>query len=132
MTERKQPGMAFWASVVMVGLLVVAYPLSVGPAEWLDDRGHLPSWAEKPVAVIYAPLNWIVQHSDAARTAAKWYIGLWVDLSDDAGSRGLPVARTAIANPAFSLVPATQESWLFLRGWREGLQRLFTRIAAVR
>ncbi len=29
--SRKQPGMAFWATVVVVAMLV-AYPLSMGPA----------------------------------------------------------------------------------------------------
>jgi hypothetical protein len=29
MTDRKKPGMAFWATVVLVAAL--AYPLSIGP-----------------------------------------------------------------------------------------------------
>jgi hypothetical protein len=31
MTNRKQPGVAFWATVVVVAVLV-GYPLSFGPA----------------------------------------------------------------------------------------------------
>jgi hypothetical protein len=83
--DPKKPGVAFWASVVVLAVLMVAYPLSVGPVQWLDDRGQLPSWADKPIAVVYAPLDWIIQHSDAARMAAEWYIGLWVD-DDEAGT----------------------------------------------
>ena len=31
MTDRKKPGVAFWATVVVV-VVLVAYPLSFGPA----------------------------------------------------------------------------------------------------
>ena len=34
---RKKPGMAFWATVVVV--VVLLYPLSFGPAVWLAARG---------------------------------------------------------------------------------------------
>jgi hypothetical protein len=39
--ERKKPGVAFWATVVVVAALV-AYPLTFGPACWLFDRKILP------------------------------------------------------------------------------------------
>jgi hypothetical protein len=38
MTDRKKPGVAFWAIVALVAVLV-AYPLSLGPACWLADKG---------------------------------------------------------------------------------------------
>ena len=41
--DRKNPGVAFWASVVLVGILAVAYPLSIGPACWLANRDVLPA-----------------------------------------------------------------------------------------
>jgi hypothetical protein len=84
MTDRKKPAVAFWATMVGVAFVFLAYPLSVGPVQWLDDRGRLPNWADNPIAVIYAPLDWIIQHSDAAHAAADWYIRLWVDDDDDA------------------------------------------------
>src|SRR5262245_11586965 len=37
MTSRKHPSTAFWATVVVLALLV-AYPLSFGPAFWLYSR----------------------------------------------------------------------------------------------
>src|SRR4051812_6264463 len=37
MTDRKKPGVAFWATVVMV-VALMAYPLSVGPACWISSR----------------------------------------------------------------------------------------------
>ena len=90
MIDRKKPGVAFWATVVVVMALMVAYPLSIGPMERLDDRGQLPSWADKPIAVFDAPLDWIIQHSVAARMAADWYIGLWVADADDSESAPSP------------------------------------------
>jgi hypothetical protein len=37
MTSRKKPGLAFWATVVVV-VVLVAYPLSFGPACWITSR----------------------------------------------------------------------------------------------
>jgi hypothetical protein len=50
--SRKKPGVAFWATVVVVVLLVV-YPLSFGPACWLADRQILP---RVTIARIFSPL----------------------------------------------------------------------------
>jgi hypothetical protein len=36
MTDRKKPGVAFWATVALV-VVLVAYPLSFGPACWIWD-----------------------------------------------------------------------------------------------
>ena len=52
MTDRKKPGAAFWATVVVVALLV-AYPLSFGPACWAVRRGfvapHAAAHAYRPI-----------------------------------------------------------------------------------
>jgi hypothetical protein len=52
MIDREKPGVAFWATVVVV-VVVVAYPLSFGPACWLADRGILP---RATTARIFTPL----------------------------------------------------------------------------
>ena len=80
--ERKKPGVAFWATVVLVVVLVVAYPLSIGPACWLADRDMLPELADKPIEIFYSPLMWIVRDSETAGTIYVWYVGLWVPESD--------------------------------------------------
>jgi hypothetical protein len=41
MTDRKKPGVAFWASVVVTAVLI-GYPLSFGPACWLCGNDILP------------------------------------------------------------------------------------------
>ena len=38
--QKKQPGVAFWATVVVV-VVLVAYPLSFGPACWWMSRSVL-------------------------------------------------------------------------------------------
>jgi hypothetical protein len=52
MTERKKPGVAFWAAVVVVAALVL-YPLSFGPACWISSRLNLGA---KLVPIIYRPV----------------------------------------------------------------------------
>jgi hypothetical protein len=51
MTSRKKPSVAFWATVVVVVVLV--YPLSFGPAVWLVEAGKLPRGS---VYCVYGPL----------------------------------------------------------------------------
>ena len=40
MTARKKPGVALWATVALV-VVLVAYPLSFGPACWLASRHRI-------------------------------------------------------------------------------------------
>jgi hypothetical protein len=37
MSDHKKPGVAFWATVVLV-VKLVAYPLSIGPVSWISSR----------------------------------------------------------------------------------------------
>ena len=41
MTDRKKPGVAFWATVALV-VVLVGYPLSLGPACWINERTGMP------------------------------------------------------------------------------------------
>jgi hypothetical protein len=52
MTSRKHPSAAFWATVVVVAVLV-GYPLSFGSACWLAGRGVVPM---KATRMAYWPL----------------------------------------------------------------------------
>src|SRR5262245_39415133 len=76
-SDRKKPGVAFWATVTMV-VLVVLYPLSIGPVIWLVDREMLPERFAEPVAVFYFPLEWAVGSSDATAQIYAWYARLWM------------------------------------------------------
>ncbi len=70
-SDRKKPGVAFWATLLVV--VLVAYPLSFGPACWMMSRGSLPIF---PTAYPYWPL---VVSANAAprpvRNLVAWYSG---------------------------------------------------------
>jgi len=72
--DRKKPGVAFWATVVVVAVLV-AYPLSIGPACWVADH----SWIGKEiVAMIYTPAIWCSANGPAPIAAAvNWWAHLY-------------------------------------------------------
>ena len=79
MTDRKKPGVAFWATVVMV-VFVIGYPLSFGAAVWLDGHDWLADWSMRPLTVLFWPIFWL--HSDgpeSVRDAIDWYAHLCND-----------------------------------------------------
>ena len=59
-----------WAAV-----LLLAYPISVGPAAWIcsvTDR----DWMWSAYANIYRPLIWAVTRSRITDSVYSWYVGL--------------------------------------------------------
>jgi hypothetical protein len=60
-TSRKKPGVAFWATVVVV-MALVGYPLSFGPACWIASR-QAKYEGRVPVPAIYRPILWAWFHS---------------------------------------------------------------------
>ena len=54
MSDRKKPGVAFWATVVVL-VALVGYPLSLGPACWLASRTNVGS---QFVSALYRPITW--------------------------------------------------------------------------
>jgi len=79
-----KPGWAFWTTISAITL--VAYPLSIGPAHWLDVRGLLPECLQTPLTWFYDPILWLAalnadvgphgQMNPFGR-AIFWYIELW-------------------------------------------------------
>jgi hypothetical protein len=77
MTSRKKPGVAFWATVIVV--VVLAYPLSFGPAMWLGSRDLLPTWLGEIGDYFYAPLERLRVHGPKPiGDALFWWEFLWI------------------------------------------------------
>ena len=68
-TDRTKPGAAFWAVVMLVAVLV-AYPLSFGPACWINCRtgtcGSLISTAFRPIILLVGKVR-------GAEAVVRWY-----------------------------------------------------------
>ena len=81
--DRKRPGVAFWATVVVVVGLV--YCLSYGPLCWainkMANRGWLrpdTDWIRQLIFLVILPIRLL--HSDGPRSisdAIDWYVHLW-------------------------------------------------------
>src|SRR5262245_19211887 len=70
--DRKKPGVAFWATVVVV-VVLVASPVSWGPACWLARKNILPHWV---VTKGYVPVIWIYYYGPKpVRRAVGWWAG---------------------------------------------------------
>jgi hypothetical protein len=71
-SDRKKPGVAFWATVMVIAVLV-AYPLSFGPACWGFKCGAV---SESQIRAIYSPIidkETLIPPS--IRPAIAWYSG---------------------------------------------------------
>jgi hypothetical protein len=68
-SDRKKPGVAFWATVVLV-VVLVGYPLSFGPAAWLAIRtGNLKLvqgwfWAPLETVVVHGPDQLVTRYNE--------------------------------------------------------------------
>ena len=76
MTDRKKPGLAFWATVVVV-IALVAYPLSFGPACWMRTRFR-DSAVWDATDVFYSPILalWSQTYPDWCGRGISWYANL--------------------------------------------------------
>jgi len=59
-SDRNKPGVAFWATVVVVVVLLVAYPASFVGVVMLDNAGMVPNSAYPTLQTIYAPCLWLL------------------------------------------------------------------------
>ena len=70
MANRKKPGVALWATVV-VAVMLVGYPLSFGPACWIVDK--LPPSIDEGVCRLYGPLSGHAVWREHAIGRALWW-----------------------------------------------------------
>jgi hypothetical protein len=60
-SDRKKPGVAFWATLVVVAVFVI-YPLSLGPACWLLTQEWKPEGTHGVVQQVFAPILWVYRN----------------------------------------------------------------------
>ncbi len=77
MTSHKKPGVAFWATGVVVAVLVL-YPLSLGPMCWASVNGYLSRSTIDACALIYGPVRWFMDEHEMLATPLRWYLSLWI------------------------------------------------------
>jgi hypothetical protein len=75
-TKTQRSSLPTWLAVA-AGLLLCAYPLSVGPCRWLYLHGYLGEEPEAVVQTFYWPLNFIGNHCPPLRALLIWYSSLW-------------------------------------------------------
>jgi hypothetical protein len=75
--DRKKPGVAFWATVVVV-VVLIGYPVSIGPAAWLNDHWEIQGWAYLALNRFYLPLDWVARNAPGPiPDILFWYADLW-------------------------------------------------------
>jgi hypothetical protein len=67
-SNRKKPGVAFWATVMIVCLAI--YVASLGPACWISSRTNIGA---PMVSAIYRPMTWGMSRSNRIADAIAWY-----------------------------------------------------------
>ena len=73
---RKKLGWPFWTTITL--LVVVAYPLSVGPVWWILGQRDWPEWMNTFEQVFYWPLGWLMGNSPLLTEWMLWYMRLWI------------------------------------------------------
>jgi len=74
--DRKHPSAALWITVALVAVLVVlvAYPLSFGPACWFADR--MPESVQAWTDWFYRPMFWLYLQPGKIGEIVGWWIYL--------------------------------------------------------
>ena len=69
-SDRKKPGLAFWATVAVV--VVLLYVASFGPACWITSQLNRGA---RLIPVVYRPLTWAMSVGSIHRIS-RWYAKL--------------------------------------------------------
>lgn len=81
-----------WATIIM---LMLAYPLSIGPVARASFRGYLPPEASGAMIIVYFPVTATAKQCDPLANVLEWYIIWWIAAPiaiDDMWWNGVPVA----------------------------------------
>jgi hypothetical protein len=104
-TDRKKPGVAFWASAVVV--VLVLYVASLGPVCWLTSRAGFRS---KSIAAIYRPLTPFMATDDSFERHQK-KLGV---LGTPTRLRSIALYSDGLVSKYASLYAAEHWKWRFI------------------
>ncbi|MGE3314526.1 MAG: hypothetical protein AB7O26_05365 [Planctomycetaceae bacterium] len=65
-------------TAVLLLILFVGYPLSLGPVTWLDKSGLVSRPLMNVILSIYYPIDLLYLHSSGVQRALDWYLDFWV------------------------------------------------------
>lgn len=67
-------------TLCIIGLLVlsIGYPLSLGPATWLDKSGFVSRPVMDTILTIYYPIDLLYLNSIHFQKLIDWYLDFWV------------------------------------------------------
>jgi hypothetical protein len=78
MIDRKHPTAAFWITVALV-VVLVGYPLSIGPAWWMTCKMGHSKRMNATFDTIYAPVLLANENGPGwLHQAIWWYVTLWL------------------------------------------------------
>ena len=65
---------ATWIAVTVAAMLLIVYPLSLGPYSWLAMNGYL---SHNFGRIFYFPISFLAQQSDTVRSVFTEYVRWW-------------------------------------------------------
>jgi len=78
MSDEPKKRLRAWNLWGIILLILLAYPLSAGPAFRFAYNSRDPRTRLRTFSTVYAPIGWLRRQSKATKTAIDWYMGLWV------------------------------------------------------
>lgn len=70
-----------WVWFVIVPVILLAYPLSIGPATYLFAKGYLGENSGHALNQFYDPLHSICARNETSDAALSYYIQWWAHLA---------------------------------------------------
>jgi hypothetical protein len=70
-------GLRWQRYLAIILVLLVLYPLSVGPYMWLSVNNYLPNALDDPYKAGFGPIVWLHHNNRTAEQFLDWYTQLW-------------------------------------------------------
>ncbi len=75
--QKKKPTAGLWITIALI-VVLVGYPLSIGPALYVATRRPNPEAAIEIVWPVYRPLGALAEHFPRLRDLMHSYVSHWV------------------------------------------------------